>query len=32
MGVERRQAEKTSFVFGREDENTGSPIIRYEVR
>ena len=26
MGVERRQAEKTSFVFGREDENTGSPI------
>ena len=26
MGVERRQAEKTSFVFGRENENTGSPI------
>ena len=26
MGVERRQAEKTSFVFGREDPNTGSPI------
>ena len=24
--VERRQAEKTSFVFGRENENTGSPI------
>ena len=24
--VERRQAEKTSFVFGREDPNTGSPI------
>ena len=26
MGVERRQAEKTSFIFGREDPNTGSPI------
>ena len=26
MGVERRQAEKTSFIFGRENENTGSPI------
>ena len=26
MATERRQAEKTSFVFGREDENTGSPI------
>ena len=24
--VERRQAEKTSFIFGREDPNTGSPI------
>ena len=24
--IERRQAEKTSFVFGRENENTGSPI------
>ena len=24
--VERRQAEKTSFIFGRENENTGSPI------
>ena len=24
--VERRQAEKTSFVFGRETESTGSPI------
>ena len=24
--VERRQSEKTSFVLGREDENTGSPI------
>ena len=24
--VERRQSEKTSFVFGRENENTGSPI------
>ena len=24
--VESRQAEKTSFVFGRENENTGSPI------
>ena len=23
---ERRQAEKTSFIFGREDESTGSPI------
>ena len=32
MGVERRQAEKTSFIFGREDPNTGSPITRYEVR
>ena len=30
MGVERRQAEKTSFIFGRENENTGSPITRYE--
>ena len=26
MGVERRQAEKTSFIFARETENTGSPI------
>ena len=26
--VERRQAEKTSFVFGRENENTGSPITK----
>ena len=26
MATERRQAEKTSFVFGRENENTGSPI------
>ena len=24
--VERRQAEKTSFIFGRENPNTGSPI------
>ena len=28
MATERRQAEKTSFVFGREDENTGSPITK----
>ena len=26
MATERRQAEKTSFIFGREDPNTGSPI------
>ena len=26
MGVERRQAEKTSFIFARETESTGSPI------
>ena len=26
MATERRQAEKTSFIFGRENENTGSPI------
>ena len=26
--VERRQAEKTSFIFGRENENTGSPITK----
>ena len=26
MSTERRQAEKTSFIFGREDPNTGSPI------
>ena len=26
MATERRQAEKTSFVFGRENPNTGSPI------
>ena len=26
MGVERRQAEKTSFIFARENENTGSPV------
>ena len=30
MATERRQAEKTSFIFGRENENTGSPITRYE--
>ena len=32
MATERRQAEKTSFVFGREDENTGSPITDTKVR
>ena len=26
MATERRRAEKTSFIFGREDPNTGSPI------
>ena len=26
MGVERRQAEKTSFIFARETESTGSPV------
>ena len=26
MATQRRQAEKTSFIFGREDPNTGSPI------
>ena len=26
MATQRRQAEKTSFIFGRENENTGSPI------
>ena len=26
MATVRRQAEKTSFIFGREDPNTGSPI------
>ena len=26
MTTERRQAEKTSFIFGRENPNTGSPI------
>ena len=26
MATERRQAEKTSFIFGRENPNTGSPI------
>ena len=28
MATERRQAEKTSFIFGRENENTGSPITK----